>query len=79
MPVFVDGEKWPPSLHGTGSEDYLNQAYGMQENAYLFNGSSLHEGRSTVGRPLWDGSGTWSGGGARGGVWTTGRGVPGGG
>lgn len=38
--IFVDGEKFPPSLHGTGSEDYLNQAYGMQENTYLFNGSS---------------------------------------
>lgn len=38
--IFVDGEPYPPSLHGTGSEDYLNQAYGMQENAFLFNGSA---------------------------------------
>lgn len=43
--VFVDGEAWPPSLHGTGSEDYFNQAWGMQENAFPFNGSSLYEGR----------------------------------
>jgi hypothetical protein len=42
---FVDDDTWPPSLHGTGSEDYFNQAWGMQENAYPFNGSSLHEGR----------------------------------
>ncbi len=30
-------------LHGTGSEDYLNQAYGMQANAWMRNGSSIHE------------------------------------
>jgi hypothetical protein len=42
--IWVDGYKWPPDLHGTGSEDYLNQAWGMQENAYLRNGSSVFEG-----------------------------------
>ena len=42
--IFIDGETWPPSLHGTGSEDYFNQAWGMQPNAYLMNGSALHEG-----------------------------------
>jgi hypothetical protein len=41
--IWIDGYKWPPDLHGTGSEDYLNQAYGMQKNAYLMNGSSIHE------------------------------------
>ncbi len=41
--IWVDGYKWPPDLHGTGSEDYLNQAYGMQDNAFLRNGSSIHE------------------------------------
>ncbi len=41
--IWVDGYKWPPDLHGTGSEDYLNQAWGMQDNAYLRNGSSIHE------------------------------------
>jgi hypothetical protein len=25
---FIDGEAWPPSLHGTGTEDYFNTAYG---------------------------------------------------
>ena len=40
---FIDGESWPPSLHGTGSEDFLNQAFGMQPNAYLYNGSSIFE------------------------------------
>lgn len=41
--IWVDGYKWPPQLHGTGSEDYLNQAWGMQDNAFLRNGSSIHE------------------------------------
>jgi hypothetical protein len=41
--IFVDGEEWPPSLHGTGSEDYFNLAYGMQRNAFPMNGSSLWE------------------------------------
>ncbi len=25
--IFVDGEKWPPNLHGTGTEDYVNMAW----------------------------------------------------
>jgi hypothetical protein len=41
--IWVDGYKWPPDLHGTGSEDYLNQAWGMQKNAFLHNGSSVYE------------------------------------
>ncbi len=44
--IWVDGYKWPPDLHGTGSEDYLNQAWGMQPNAFLRNGSSIYEGNS---------------------------------
>jgi len=46
--IWVDGYKWPPDLHGTGSEDYLNQAWGMQDNAWLRNGSSIFE-RNTGG------------------------------
>ena len=38
--IFIDGEKWPPSLHGTGSEDYLSHAWGMQDNQHLYNGMS---------------------------------------
>ena len=41
--IWVDGYRWPPDLHGTGSEDYLNQAWGMQDNAFLRNGSSIFE------------------------------------
>jgi len=25
--IFIDGEPWPPRLHGTGTEDYFNTAY----------------------------------------------------
>ncbi len=39
--IFVDGESWPPSLHGTGSEDYFSHAWGMQQNAHMYNGMSL--------------------------------------
>ncbi len=46
--IWVDGYKWPPDLHGTGSEDYLNQAWGMQDNAFARNGSSIFE-RNTDG------------------------------
>ncbi|MCM8771808.1 MAG: DUF2961 domain-containing protein [Candidatus Omnitrophica bacterium] len=54
--IWVDGYKWPPDLHGTGSEDYFNQAYGMQNNAFLFNGSSIFEGFSIFGNNLYDGN-----------------------
>ena len=47
--IWVDGYKWPPDLHGTGSEDYLGQAWGMQDNAFLRNGSSIHEKQTVPG------------------------------
>jgi hypothetical protein len=25
--IFIDGERWPPRLHGTGTEDYFNTAF----------------------------------------------------
>lgn len=41
--IWADGYRWPPDVHGTGSEDYFNQAWGNQGNAFLRNGSSLYE------------------------------------
>jgi hypothetical protein len=41
--IFIDGEEWPPSMHGTGSEDYFSQAWGMQKNSYPMAGSVLQE------------------------------------
>jgi hypothetical protein len=55
--IWVDGYKWPPDLHGTGSEDYLNQAWGMQDNAFMRNGSSIYEANFITGsrRQLYSG------------------------
>jgi Protein of unknown function (DUF2961) len=41
--IFVDDDTWPPSLHGTGGEDYFGHAWGMQHNAFPMSGSSVHE------------------------------------
>lgn len=41
--IWVDGYKWPPDIHGTGSEDFLNQAWETQPNAFMRNGSSIYE------------------------------------
>ena len=46
--IWIDGEKWPPDLHGTGSEDYLGQAWETQQNAFLRNGV-VHEDEVTGG------------------------------
>jgi len=40
--IFVDGEK-TPSLHGTGSEDYFSDAWGMREDENPFYGCPLQE------------------------------------
>jgi len=29
--IFIDGEPWPPSLHGTGTEDYFNTSWSPKE------------------------------------------------
>ncbi|MHB0877987.1 MAG: glycoside hydrolase family 172 protein [Anaerolineae bacterium] len=39
--IFIDGDTWPPSLHGTGSEDYFCHAYGMQDTFGPFHGVSV--------------------------------------
>ena len=40
---FIDGEEFP-SIIGTGTEDYFNHAWGMQQgNHSLYHGSILHE------------------------------------
>lgn len=44
----VDGEAWPPSLHGTGTEDYFNTAWGPKERyMHLYFGAArINEGQS---------------------------------
>lgn len=41
--IFVDGEAFPPSLHGTGTEDYFGAAWGLPSGAYSgpYHGVSL--------------------------------------
>ena len=51
---FVDGEKWPPNMHGTGTEDYfcgawnykqLAQTYNTPYFGYHFKGNSDYTGK----------------------------------
>jgi D-arabinan exo alpha-(1,3)/(1,5)-arabinofuranosidase (non-reducing end) len=39
---FIDGEEWPPSLHGTGSEDYFGMAWGVNRPFQSFNHGVTH-------------------------------------
>lgn len=39
--IFIDDDVWPPSLHGTGTEDYFCHAYGMQDAHGPFHGVSV--------------------------------------
>lgn len=44
--IFVDRDDpgmWPPDLHGTGTEDYLGHAWGMQKEAHLYCGQPWSE------------------------------------
>ena len=43
--IFIDGEGWPPSLHGTGTEDYFNTAWcPQQEYSAPYHGITLGGG-----------------------------------
>ena len=43
--IVIDGEKWPPRLHGTGTEDYFNTAYcPTEEFCTPFHGITLNSG-----------------------------------
>jgi hypothetical protein len=43
--IFIDGEKWPPSLHGTGTEDYFSMAYcPTQEYSAPYHGLTVYSG-----------------------------------
>jgi hypothetical protein len=48
--IFIDGEKWPPSLHGTGTEDYFNTAWCPQQEY-----CSPYHGIILGGGPNWSG------------------------
>ncbi|NLE43586.1 MAG: DUF2961 domain-containing protein [Chloroflexi bacterium] len=43
--IFIDGEPWPPRLHGTGSEDYFNTAYCPKEEfSSPYHGLTVYSG-----------------------------------
>ena len=43
--IFVDGEPWPPRLHGTGTEDYFNTAFcPTQEFSAPYHGLTVYSG-----------------------------------
>ncbi|MEQ1823322.1 MAG: glycoside hydrolase family 172 protein [Fimbriimonadaceae bacterium] len=45
--IFVDGEPWPPALHGTGTEDYFNMAFCPRtEYCAPYHGLTLYSGNS---------------------------------
>jgi Protein of unknown function (DUF2961) len=48
--IFIDGEPFPPSLHGTGTEDYFNTAW-CPAQAY----SAPYHGITLPGGPNWSG------------------------
>lgn len=70
--IFVDGETWPPSLHGTGTEDYFCTAWDYPSLKYdgLYHGISLAEPVRVSG--AWETPGTWGAGSfGYSGKWTT--------
>jgi len=49
--IFIDGEPWPPSLHGTGTEDYFNTAWGpTQAYSAPYHGIILPGGQNFSGK-----------------------------
>ena len=56
--MFIDddneGQRWPPTLHGTGTEDYFNTAWGPREHfASPFFGLTLPGGKLWTGQISW--------------------------
>lgn len=42
--MFIDGDRELPTIVGTGAEDYVGLSWGLQQNAFLYNGATLVEG-----------------------------------
>lgn len=51
--IFVDGDHWPPTLHGTGTEDYFGTAYCPTRPF-----SAPYQGLITPGGQNWSGNAT---------------------
>ena len=48
--IFVDGEAWPPQIHGTGTEDYFNTAWCPTQEYH-----GPYHGITLPGGPNWSG------------------------
>lgn len=48
--IFIDGDTWPPTLHGTGTEDYFNTAW-CPDQTY----AAPYHGITLPGGPNWSG------------------------
>ncbi len=48
--IFIDGEAWPPTLHGTGMEDYFNTSWCPTQEYH-----SPYHGYTLGGGPNWSG------------------------
>ncbi len=48
--IFIDGEPWPPAIHGTGMEDYFNTAWCPQQEV-----CTPYHGIISGGGPNWSG------------------------
>ncbi|MBI3962968.1 MAG: DUF2961 domain-containing protein [Deinococcus sp.] len=49
--IFIDGEQWPPSLHGTGTEDYFCTAWSpLEEFCSPFFGIPMAGGKNWSGK-----------------------------
>ncbi|NLX56052.1 MAG: DUF2961 domain-containing protein [Planctomycetaceae bacterium] len=47
--VYMDGDQEFPTICGTGSEDYVGLAWGIQQTPFLYNGCSLDQKDETSG------------------------------
>ena len=46
---FIDGEAWPPSVHGTGTEDYFGMAWGIHRKYQSWDHGVTHYERKITG------------------------------
>ena len=60
--IFIDGQSWPPTIHGTGTEDYFCAAWDYPSYKYdgPYHGISLAEICKVNG--AWETPGAWGGG-----------------
>lgn len=50
--IYLDGDEALPTIAGTGAEDYVCLAWGLQQNAFAYHGASLVTGERTDTGPV---------------------------